>query len=90
MGFILVPALLDFPSHLFHAITYYRWEADTMDQKYINELRQKYIKNPPEGMTPKLIRNMTDSDLLDMHYFLTEDDDLDDEEFEEGFYIDLF
>ena len=90
MGFILVPALLDFPSHLFHAITYYRWEADTMDQKYINELRQKYIKNPPEGMTPKLVRNMTDSDLLDMHYFLTEDDDFDDEEFEEGFYIDLF
>ena len=40
-----------------------------MDQKYINELRQKYIKNPPEGMTPKLVRNMTDSDLLDMHYY---------------------
>ena len=38
----------------------------------------------------KLVRNMTDSDLLDMHYFLTEDDDFDDEEFEEGFYIDLF
>ena len=38
----------------------------------------------------RLIRNMTDSDLLDMHYFLTEDDDLDDDEFEEGFYIDLF
>lgn len=46
--------------------------------------------NPLEGMTPKLVRNMTDSDLLDMHYFLTEDDDFDDEEFEEGFYIDLF
>ena len=59
-------------------------------QKYIDELRQKYIKNPPEGMTPKLIRNMTDSDLLDMHYFLTEDDDLDDDTFEEGFYIDFF
>ena len=29
-------------------------------------------------------------DLLDMHYFLTEDDDLGDDEFEEGFYIDLF
>ena len=25
-----------------------------------------------------------------MHYFLTEDDDLDDDEFEEGFYIDFF
>ena len=49
-----------------------------------------FIKNPPEGMTPKLVRNMTDSDLLDMHYFLTEDDDLDDDGWEEGFYIDLF
>ena len=58
-----------------------------MDPKFLEELRQKYIKNPPEGMTAKLVRGMTDSDLLDMHYFLTEDDDLDDDEFEEGFYI---
>ena len=36
-----------------------------MNQRYVDELRQKYIKNPPEGMTPKLVRNMTDSDLLD-------------------------
>ena len=57
-----------------------------MEQKFIEELRQKYIKNPPEGMTARLVRNMTDSDLLDMHYFLIEDDDLDDD-FEEGFYI---
>lgn len=58
-----------------------------MDQKFIEELRQKYIKNPPEGMTATLVKNMTDSDLLDMHYFLIEDDDLDEDEFEEGFYI---
>lgn len=58
-----------------------------MDPKFIEELRQKYIKNPPEGMTARLVRNMTDSDLLDMYYFLTEDDDLDGDEFEEGFYI---
>lgn len=58
-----------------------------MDPKFIEELRLKYIKNPPEGMTAKLVRKMTDSDLLDMHYFLTEDDDLDDDEFEDGFYI---
>ncbi|MFQ6865636.1 hypothetical protein [Blautia sp.] len=58
-----------------------------MDPKFLEELRQKYIKNPPEGMTSKLVRDMTDSDLLDMHYFLTEDDDLDGDEFEEGFYI---
>ncbi len=58
-----------------------------MDPKLIEELRQKYIKNPTEGMTAKLVRNMTDSDLLDMHYFLIEDNDLDDDEFEEVFYI---
>lgn len=58
-----------------------------MDPKQLEELRQKYIINPPEGMTPKLVKGMTDSDLLDMHYFLIEDDDLDDDEFEEGFYI---
>lgn len=56
--------------------------------KAIEELREKYIKNPPEGMTAKLVKNMSDSDLLDMHYFLTEDEDFDGEE--EGFYIDLF
>ncbi len=61
-----------------------------MDPKSPEELRQKYINNPPEGMTPTLVKNMTDSDLLDMHYFLTEEDDFDDDEFEEGFYIDLF
>lgn len=58
-----------------------------MDAKSLEELRQKYINNPPEGMTANLVRNMTDSDLLDMHYFLTEDDDLGDDEFEEGFFI---
>ena len=61
-----------------------------MDAKLIEELRQKYINNPPAGMTPKLVKDMTDSDLLDMHYFLIEDDDFNDDDFEEGFYIDLF
>lgn len=61
-----------------------------MDSKFLEELRQKYIQNPPEGMTAKLVRTMSDSDLLDMHEFLTEDDVLDDDEFEDGFYIDLF
>ena len=57
-----------------------------MDEQFIRELRQKYIQNPPEGVTAPLVKNMTDGDLLDMHYFLTEDDDLDDAS-EEGFYI---
>ena len=58
-----------------------------MDSQFLEKLRQKYIKNPPEGMTSKLVKNMTDSDFLDMHYFLIEDDDLDEGEYEEGFYI---
>ncbi len=61
-----------------------------MDAKALEELRSKYIKNPPEGMTSKLVKGMTDSDLLDMHYFLTEDDDWDGDEPEAGFYINLF
>ena len=65
-------------------------ELASMDSKVLEELRNKYIKNPPEGMTAELVQNMSDSDLLDMHYFLTEDDDWDGDEPEEGFYIDLF
>lgn len=61
-----------------------------MVSKFLEELRQKYRKNPPGGMTAKQVRTMSDSDLPDMHEFLTEDDDMDDDAFEEGFYIDLF
>lgn len=57
-----------------------------MDGQFIRKRRQKYIQNPPEGMTPALVRNMTDSDLLNLHYFLAEDDDLDDE-CEEGVHL---
>ncbi len=57
-----------------------------MNKKKIEELRKKYINNPPEGMTVRDIRNMSDDDLLDMDYFLN-DDDLDDDNGEEGFYI---
>ena len=52
----------------------------------IEELRKKYMDNPPEGMTARDIRNMSDGDLLDMDYFLNEDE-LDDDFREEGFYI---
>ena len=54
---------------------------------HTEELRNKYIQNPPEGMTSDDIKNMSDDDLLDMDYFLNEDDDLDDDFGEEGFYI---
>ena len=53
----------------------------------IEELRKKYIDNPPEGMTSKDIRNMSGDELLDMDYFLNEDDPFDDDFGEEGFYI---
>ena len=53
----------------------------------IEELRKKYIKNPPEGMTSEDIRHMSGDDLLNMDYFLNEDDPFDDLFGEEGFYI---
>ena len=51
------------------------------------ELREQYIKNPPEGMTSDEVRDMSDDDLLDMDYFLNEDDLFSDEAGVEGFYI---
>lgn len=58
------------------------------EQKELMEkLREKYIQNPPEGMTPELIKEMSNNDLLDMDYFLAEDDFDDDDVGEEGFYI---
>lgn len=52
----------------------------------IETLRKKYIENPPEGMTSQDIRSMSEDDLLDMDYFLN-DDELDDDFGEEGFYL---
>lgn len=51
----------------------------------IEELREKYINNPPEGLTSKDIRSMSDEELLDMDYFMNEE--LYDDFEEEGFYI---
>ena len=53
----------------------------------IKKLRQKYMDNPPEGMTSKDIRSMSEDDLLNMDYFLNEDDLFADEAGVEGFYI---
>lgn len=59
-----------------------------MMSKRSDEIRDKYIKNPPEDMTADDIRSMSEDDLLDMDYFLNEDDDFG-EDFPgaEGFYI---
>ena len=43
------------------------------NKKDVQKLRQRYIDNPPDGMTKKRILNMSDSDLLDMDFFLNED-----------------
>ena len=63
-----------------------------MDIKQIEELRQKYIKNPPEGMSARDVRDMSDEALLDMDYFLNEDDLFDENLFDDdldsgGFFI---
>lgn len=58
-----------------------------MEKEHIEKLRQQYIQNSPERMTPKDIHDMSDDDLLDMDYLLHEEDDLDDDFREEGFYI---
>lgn len=57
-------------------------------QKRSEDIRYKYIKNPPEGMTADDIRHMSEDDLLDMDYFLNEDDEFcEDFPGTEGFYI---
>lgn len=45
------------------------------EKKLSAKLREKYIQNPPEGMSADEIRKMSDEDILDMDYFLHEDDD---------------
>ena len=49
-------------------------EENTMSKRS-DEIRNKYIQNPPEGMTADDIRHMSEDDLLDMDYFLNEDDE---------------
>ena len=45
------------------------------------------MDNPPEGMTSEDIRRMSEDDLLDMDYFLHENDVFADETGIEGFYL---
>lgn len=47
---------LDFLSHLSHTKCKIKMGGFIMDSKYPEGLRQKYIKNPPKGMTPKLVK----------------------------------
>ena len=45
-----------------------------MNLKNIAEIRKKYLKHTPEGFSKKEIQQMTDEEILDMNYFLNEDD----------------
>ena len=47
---------------------------DKMNPKNVAEIRKKYLKRPPEGFSKKEIQQMTDEEILDMNYFLNEDD----------------
>lgn len=58
----------------------------TNRKELVEKLRKKYSENPPEGMSKKEILNMSDNDLLDMDYFLNEEEDIDGFG-EDGFYI---
>lgn len=53
------------------------------EKELVEKLRQKYSVSPPDGMTKQDVLRMSDSDLLDMDYFLNDEDD--DDFGEEGF-----
>lgn len=55
------------------------------EKELVEKLRKKYSVSPPDGMTRQDILRMSDSDLLDMDYFLNDEDD--DDFGEDGFYI---
>lgn len=42
------------------------------EAEYAKLIREKYIKDPPLGVTSKEIKEMSDDELLDMDYFLNE------------------
>ena len=65
----------------------FKKQEDAYMNPNTEKLRKKYMNNPPEGMTSEDIRRMSEDDLLDMDYFLNEDDLFDDEAGVEGFYI---
>ena len=58
-------------------------EGFTMN-KHAEELKRKYMQNPPGGMTAEDIQYMNEDDLLDMEYFLNENIFEDDDD---GFFI---
>lgn len=41
---------------------------------YADAIREKYMNNPPEGMTANYIRDMPEEELLDLDFILDEED----------------
>jgi hypothetical protein len=82
-----VPLHKDFAATSICVNIYPNLEENPMPNRS-DEIRNKYIKNPPEGMTADDIRHMSEDALLDMDYFVNEDDEFG-EDFPEanGFYI---
>lgn len=70
----------------FHVVYSFLKEGEHMNTN-TEKLRKKYMDNPPEGLTPEDIRHMSEDALLDMDYFLNEDDLFADEAGVEDFYI---
>ena len=70
------------------AVTYTYEGKELTKKEYVAKLREKYMQNPPAGYTRREIERMRDNDILDMDYFLNEDDEFG-EDFPgaEGFYI---
>ena len=71
--------------HLHAGVRRFSLPLDMTEEELAEELRKKYMLNPPEGMTSDDIRYMSVGDLLDMDYFLNDEDT--DDVGEEGFYI---
>ena len=65
----MINLLLDFTPNLINTDINQNDSRLTIGKQQIKELKQKYIQNPPKGMTAKLIKNMSDSDLLPTCYF---------------------
>ena len=71
--------------HLHAGVRRFSLPLDMTEEELAEELRKKYMLNPPEGMTSDDIRYMSVGDLLDMDYFINDEDT--DDVGEEGFYI---
>ena len=55
------------------AVIYYDTNGQEVTKKEVVAiLREKYMKNPPDGYTRREIERMRDNDILDMDYFLNE------------------